>query len=263
MIIHFDFGHGGRDPGAIGNGIVEKTWVLNFGRKVRDYLDKYYSGFKITYSRNSDVFIPLAQRAQMANSAGADYFISFHLNAGGGTGFESYIYTGVGSRTVAYQNVLHREIVGFLRKYGIRDRGKKRKNLSVLRNTSMSAILLEMMFLDHPKDAEMLKDANFIGMYAEAVAQAIGTTLGLTKREIKKEEKPVESKEDKNKLPVADWASKDWEEAQANGYFDGSRPQSDLTRQEAAIVVNRIRHNFLDKINNLEARIQELEGRIK
>ena len=43
-------------------------------------------------TRDSDVFISLSERANIANAFSADYFISFHINSGGGTGFESYIY---------------------------------------------------------------------------------------------------------------------------------------------------------------------------
>ena len=48
---------------------------------------------------------------------------------------------------------------------------------------------------------------------------------------------------------VSDWAKKDWEEAVANGYFDGTRPGAPLTREEAAVVVNRLRRNLIDLIN--------------
>lgn len=48
---------------------------------------------------------------------------------------------------------------------------------------------------------------------------------------------------------VSDWASKDWHEATLNGYFDGIRPGDTLTREEAAIVINRLRNNMLDLIN--------------
>lgn len=47
---------------------------------------------------------------------------------------------------------------------------------------------------------------------------------------------------------VSEWAKKDWEEARANGYFDGTRPGAPITREEAAIVINRLRRNILELI---------------
>lgn len=58
------------------------------------------------------------------------------------------------------------------------------------------------------------------------------------------------------------WASKDWEIAKENGYFDGTRPLAPITRQEAAIVVNRLRHNFLKLIGENREMIMKLEKRL-
>ncbi|WP_053178034.1 peptidoglycan recognition protein family protein [Peribacillus loiseleuriae] len=62
-----------------------------------------------------------------------------------------------------------------------------------------------------------------------------------------KKEEPKVAERDIDK--VSDWAKKDWEEAIANGYFDGTRPGSPFTREEAAIVINRLRKNLLELIS--------------
>lgn len=67
-----------------------------------------------------------------------------------------------------------------------------------------------------------------------------------TKPVVKREE-PKVAERDINK--VSKWAKKDWEEAIANGYFDGSRPGAPITREEAAVVINRLRQNFFELIN--------------
>lgn len=81
---------------------------------------------------------------------------------------------------------------------------------------------------------------------------------------VKKEEEPqVEQKvEQKDASKVSTWAAKDWEEAQKNGYFDGKNPGAEMTREQTAIVVNRLRRNFLRLIAGNTARIDELERQL-
>lgn len=76
-----DPGHGGKDPGAIGpRGLKEKDVVLDVGKKLGKILkDKYR--MNVTYTRKKDVFIPLNERTEIANSKKADLFISIHVNA--------------------------------------------------------------------------------------------------------------------------------------------------------------------------------------
>ena len=62
-------------------------------------------------SRTGDTFPSLQQRTNAANSWGADYFLSIHINAGGGTGFESFVDKGVGAETLKYQSIIHEEIM--------------------------------------------------------------------------------------------------------------------------------------------------------
>jgi N-acetylmuramoyl-L-alanine amidase len=76
-----DPGHGGKDPGAIGqNGLREKDVVLSVGKRLGEILKQRY-GFNVIYTRQTDIFIPLDERTEIANSKGADLFISIHANA--------------------------------------------------------------------------------------------------------------------------------------------------------------------------------------
>lgn len=84
--IFVDIGHGGTDPGAQANGIVEKKINLTVGLKLKELL--LAKGFDVKLSRESDVALSLTERTNMANAWGADYFISVHHNAGGGDGWE-------------------------------------------------------------------------------------------------------------------------------------------------------------------------------
>ena len=74
-----DAGHGGKDPGAMANGIVEREVTLAMAKLVGERLRA--AGFKVLYTRQRDVFIPLDDRTQMANNSKADLFVSLHVNA--------------------------------------------------------------------------------------------------------------------------------------------------------------------------------------
>ncbi|MBU2063523.1 MAG: N-acetylmuramoyl-L-alanine amidase [Candidatus Omnitrophica bacterium] len=90
--IVIDPGHGGKDPGAIGWGeVMEKDVVFDISRRLKDILAKH--DIEAILTRQRDVFIPLKERAQVANKAKADFFISIHANAAQAakaTGFEAY-----------------------------------------------------------------------------------------------------------------------------------------------------------------------------
>ncbi|MCQ2135033.1 MAG: N-acetylmuramoyl-L-alanine amidase [Bacteroidales bacterium] len=82
--ICIDPGHGGKDPGAVsrdGKKVQEKDIVLSVGLKLRKLLNEGYPGMKVVMTRDSDKFIELNERANIANKANADLFISLHINA--------------------------------------------------------------------------------------------------------------------------------------------------------------------------------------
>lgn len=82
FVLVIDPGHGGKDPGAIGRkGYQEKTINLNVSKAVGEMINDKYHEVKIIYTRSKDVYIPLMQRANIANRAKADLFISIHTNA--------------------------------------------------------------------------------------------------------------------------------------------------------------------------------------
>jgi len=182
-----DLGHGGSDPGAVANGLKEKDLTMKIGKMIGDML-KEYEDVKVIYTRTDDRYLSLSERAAIANRADADFFLSVHINAGGGTGFESYIYNGnVSQATIAYQNVIHQEIVKAIG--NVKDRGKKRANFAVLRETKMPAILTENLFIDHASDATKLKSEQFLLQVAHGHAEGIAKAFGL-----KKKSAPVQQK---------------------------------------------------------------------
>jgi len=76
-----DPGHGGKDPGAVGSVSKEKDIVLSVGLQLGKLIEQNYSDVKVLYTRNSDRFVELNQRAEIANKVHADLFISIHCNA--------------------------------------------------------------------------------------------------------------------------------------------------------------------------------------
>lgn len=76
-----DPGHGGIDPGALGKRAKEKDVNMSVSKLLADMIKKKYPGIKVIFTRTTDVKIPLAKRADIANNANADLFISIHSNA--------------------------------------------------------------------------------------------------------------------------------------------------------------------------------------
>jgi N-acetylmuramoyl-L-alanine amidase len=81
-VVVLDAGHGGHDPGAVGfKGLYEKDVVLDIVRKMRDIMTSEYPLYEVILTRDSDVFIPLDERAAVANKKDAELFVSVHANA--------------------------------------------------------------------------------------------------------------------------------------------------------------------------------------
>ena len=165
--LYLDPGHGGSDPGAVGNGLQEKDLTLAISKKIRDILALEYDGVAVKMSRTGDMFPTLKQRTNEANAWGAHFFMSIHINSGGGTGFETFTYPGT---TQKYQNPIHDEIMKVIE---LKDRGKKQDNFHVIRESNMPSALTECGFIDSKNDSVKMKDSAWI----EAVSRAHVTGL--------------------------------------------------------------------------------------
>lgn len=183
MKIFIDPGHGGSDPGAVGNGLQEKNLTLQIALTLRDILVNEYEGVSLLLSRTSDQTVSLAQRTDAANQWGADFYLSIHINAGGGTGFESYIYPGVGAPTTTYQSYIHEEVLKLVDFY---NRGEKSANFHVLRESNMPAVLTENGFIDNINDANKLKSSSFLMNLARGHANGLARAFNLTKKPLYK-----------------------------------------------------------------------------
>lgn len=79
-IIVIDPGHGGKDPGAISGKLYEKDVVFRLAKKI-EKLSKNYDGIEVKLTRSKDIFLPLEERAAIANAMNGDLFISLHANS--------------------------------------------------------------------------------------------------------------------------------------------------------------------------------------
>lgn len=177
--IFIDPGHGGTDSGAVGNGLLEKNITLQISTRIRDILLNEYDNVSIRMSRTGDQTVSLPERTNAANAWAADFLLSVHINAGGGTGYEDYIYPGVGTPTTTYQNNIHSEV---LKLVNFSDRGKKTANFHMLRESNMPAVLTENGFIDNANDASKLKTSSFIESIARGHVNGIVKSFNLPKK---------------------------------------------------------------------------------
>jgi N-acetylmuramoyl-L-alanine amidase len=228
MKIHLDAGHGGKDPGAVGFELKEKDLTLAIVKKIGKILDQY-KDVKVYYTRKDDRFLELSERAALANKEDADFFISVHINAGGGTGYETFISSNASDKSVAYQNMIHPEIYKQLGK--VKDRGKKRANYAVLRQTKMPAILTEILFIDTLNDNKLLKQDDYLDKVAQGHVNGLVKAFGLKKEEVVK---PLANPKPANPKP-ADTKPADPKPAEkvnviTGWYYEGSKGLAELEK---------------------------------
>ncbi|WP_337970132.1 N-acetylmuramoyl-L-alanine amidase [Virgibacillus salexigens] len=181
--LYNDPGHGGKDPGAVANGIKEKDIVLKISMKITDILLSEYEDVQVKMSRTGDTYPTLTERTNEANAWGADLFLSTHTNAFNGSayGYEDYVYTTIseGSRTEEIREHIHREI---MKVNGLRDRGEKKKNLHVLRESTMPAVLTENGFIDNKGDSDKMKSQAWINAVARGHVNGVAKAFDLKKK---------------------------------------------------------------------------------
>lgn len=240
--VFLDPGHGGRDPGAVGNGIQEKNINLALALACREYLLSNFSNVEIKMSRETDTFLGLKERSDMANKWGAELFLSFHINAAenaAAAGFETYIYDSFkpgAAKTKAeqLQFSLHKATAP---RTGMNDRGMKSANFHVLRETNMTALLSENGFISNAGDAAKMKTPQWIQNTAQGHAEGIAAFLKLPRKAAAApaaqtlEDVPGNSPY----MPAIAWALDKGIMSQVNGQFGPAAP---VTRAELAKILH-------------------------
>jgi N-acetylmuramoyl-L-alanine amidase/putative methionine-R-sulfoxide reductase with GAF domain len=205
-----DAGHGGWDLGTVGKqGLLEKDLVLEIAQRLGKLLESRL-GADVILTRIDDNYIPLDERAGMANQAQADLFISVHANysdLASARGVETY-YTNVFSSPSAkdletrdpdrskntsavtlspaelHEKIeqsrrlaasVQRSLYGTLsaQNPGLRDRGVKEASYAVLTETTMPGILAEVSFVSSPTDEQKLRSDGYREQIAEALYKGI------------------------------------------------------------------------------------------
>ncbi len=166
-----DPGHGGKDPGATSYlGYYEKEVNLKVAQKIAQLLKK--NGLKVILTRNSDLFIELNDRAEIANRAGADLFVSIHHNSNRSRahhGYTVYIAPNASEASRRAGRLIERA----LGNTGLSSNGLRTNDYRVLMRTKGPAVLVECGYLSNPSEAALLYDGSFQNRIADAVAQAI------------------------------------------------------------------------------------------
>ncbi|MDD5719367.1 MAG: N-acetylmuramoyl-L-alanine amidase [Candidatus Krumholzibacteria bacterium] len=212
-----DPGHGGSDPGVAGvGGLLEKDINLEVGLRLAEYLRQ--QGLQVVLTRQDDRHLGLAERAEIANTAGGDLFISLHCNAwynGAARGLETYflspaksdwsqsvealenrdhtaaddvefiVWDLVQNRYISASSdlaeVIQAEVSHAL---GLPDRGVRQAGFRVLVGAWMPAVLIEMGFLTHPDEARQLRNDRYQRALARAVGDAILTYRAQVERRV-------------------------------------------------------------------------------
>lgn len=180
-------GHGGKDPGAIGNGFEEADLNLSIALACQAELIRH--GVTVGMSRTKDENDDLNEEIRECNAFDPDLAVDIHNNAGGGDGAEAYYHHGGGTGKTLAENILA-EIV----KIGQNSRGAKiKKNANgddyfgFIRQTVCPAVIVECAFVDNAKDIQIIDTAAEQKKMGVAVAKGILKTLGIAYRE----DKPV------------------------------------------------------------------------
>lgn len=165
-----DPGHGGIDPGSSAFGLVEKELVLDLAFRLEKILNS--KGYTTDLTRRTDVYIELADRAEMANIKPNTVFISLHFNAHSDrsiSGTETLYWPGsdTGRELASYiQSELGRRLV-------TRNRGFKPERLKVLEKTQATAVLVECGFISNRWESQRCGAEWFRQIVAEEIAQGI------------------------------------------------------------------------------------------
>ena len=239
-----DPGHGVESPGKCSpdKSYYEHEFALDMGRRIQAHLER--CGVRVVLTRTGE-HCPtgkadtndLLKRVAISDAAGADLFVSLHSNASGNEWSNAsglMIYTSAGPET-ASRNVAAKAVLSRMTAAGVELRGSPLVHdieLVVTRKTAAPAMLIEYGFHTSRMEVERLKKSSYRAKLAEATAKGVCDFLGVAWE--------PETAAGTTDTGAADWAATAWEKAKSKGVLDGTRPTDPVTRQELAVVLDRL-----------------------
>lgn len=239
-----DPGHGVESPGKCSpdKSYYEHEFALDMARRIQAHLER--CGVRVVLTR-TDEHCPtgkadtndLLKRVAISDAAGADLFVSIHSNASGNEWSNArglMIYTSAGPET-ASRNVAAKAVLSRMTAAGVELRGSPLVHdmeLVVTRKTAAPALLIEYGFHTSRMEVERLKKSSYRAKLAEATAKGVCDFLGVAWE--------PEAAAGTTDTGAADWAATAWEKAKSKGVLDGTRPTDPVTRQELAVVLDRL-----------------------
>ena len=169
---YLDFGHGGKDPGAVGpTNLKESDTALKIGMIVKENLENALE--KVITTRDNDKYYSLDYRTKKANNENSDYFISIHLNSATNTsakGCEVWIY----NENSKLQTLANNLCNNLATKMNTPNRGiKYSKKLAVLKNTKMPALLIEIDFISNKEVENYLRNDKNLKNISDTISSTL------------------------------------------------------------------------------------------
>lgn len=170
-VVCIDAGHGGKDPGCHGASANEKTVCLNIALRLGAKIKEIYPNVKVVFTRDTDVFVELDERAAFANRNKADLFICIHANSASPSAYGSETYVLGLHRTESQQRVADRENSTIFLEA---DKGEKYKDFEMTPDAIIARQLQLAVFLDQSIlfATKLQEEFKKIGRYDRGVKQA-------------------------------------------------------------------------------------------
>lgn len=243
--IVLDAGHGGSDPGAVGvNGLYEKTVNFDVVNRVKAILEG--RGYEVALTRDSDIYLSLAQRVAITNSLAPDLFVSVHANAHTNPSINGSLVLyydkdypqadyppsdAMAALTPESKRLAQLVQDAMVKSAGTVDRGLVPSAVYVARMGSVPSILVETAFLSNAEDAASLADADFRQKLAAGIAVGIEAYKAL--------EKPGAFAD----VSLSHWANEAILKLKNKGILEGEAgkyyPERALTRAEFVTMLER------------------------
>lgn len=235
-IVCLDPGHG---PGNVNDSpdgsYKEREFTWDMYTRLKPLLEA--QGITVIGTRAENEVPSLTARASVSNKAGADLFVSIHSNAAGNGGWYSasgfIAFTSSGPDS-APRNKAASAIINEVKASGIKlfSNPLAHERYAVLTATTSPAVLLECAFHTNEEDVKNLKSDAWRDNLAEAVCAGICDFLGVEVQEADKESGEPDGADE--------WAKDAWQKAKDKDVMDGTRPRDNITRQEVAVLIDRL-----------------------